>query len=72
MENLSDVIPDAALVEKGFQAGLRTREVCRFDLPALLCRGQSLEAALSLTVAGAVQALHLIPVHLVSGANDTA
>jgi hypothetical protein len=68
MENLPGVIPDAALVEKASRAGLRTREVCRFGLPAVLCRGQNPEAALSLTVAGAVQALHLIPVHLASEA----
>jgi len=68
MEYLPGVIPDAAMVGKAFQAGLRTREVCRFGLPALLCRGQNLEAALSLTVAGAVQASHLIPVHLASEA----
>jgi hypothetical protein len=37
-----------------------------------LRRGHDLETLLSLTVAGAVQALHLIPVHLVSGANDKA
>jgi hypothetical protein len=72
MENLPGVIPDAALVAMAFRAGLRTREAWHLGLPAGFAVAVDREMPLSLTVAGAVQASHLIPEHLASRAYDKA
>ena len=55
-------------LRKGFQAGLRTRERFTAHLPAPRGAVVVLERFFSLTVAGAVEALHLVPVHLAASA----
>jgi hypothetical protein len=64
MENLPDVIPDVALVEKASRpvSGL-ARYAVSSSHRGLPCSDTN-ETVLSLTVAGAVEASHLVPGHL--------
>src|SRR5258708_876937 len=70
IENLPGVFPDALLVEK---ASRPVSGLARLPspLPAQLRRSGLAGTAHSLTVAGAVQDLHLFPEHLVARANSS-